>query len=213
MIEKYFNKIISKLENIEKLKTSSHFPNEILESIEDELHLSKGYLKKKPKNYPCDFGEKMGLRKIINSVNATYFNMKLRIGRNTLHVIDKKTKENINSIMLTYMGDAEEESIMQAKAYSSTEVSLVSMLDNGVISTCYVCRSEKFQGPAFNILSWFPFGLEDYGGFLQTNDKTKVTDILENQIKNILKTTTDTQSFKAIPDVYLLCKQVYDECL
>jgi hypothetical protein len=210
MIENYFDYILSKLNNIEEIKTSSHMPPGLITSVEEELLLSIGYVGGVPPNFPEGDVEKIfGLRRLRKPHNGNYLNMKLRIGISTLHIKDRVTRKNIDSIIICYMGESQKHDISGAKSYSVKEATIINFLDNGVISSCYL-DPKDIMLQKFHILSWYPDEKSDYGVLPYPKNKIEVEEKMK-YILNKSNTSSDSKAFRSIPDLVMLCTQAYEE--
>ncbi len=212
MIEDYLNTIMSKLDDIEPVKTSSHFPKQIIEPIEDELLLSKVYVRGKPKGYPSGFGErKLEARSLKKPTNAKYLQMLLRVGITTLHIKDSQTKQNLDAVILVYTGEAETKDIVgPAKAHLVEEAAYTALLENGVISASYFTATNLPVYPA-HVISWCPEGKEGYGGWPYPKNKSGISDRIE-ELLNISGISEDSRAFRALPDLVMLAADTYREC-
>lgn len=211
MIEDYLNIIMSKLYNIEPIKTSSHLPQQIIEPIEKELLLDKAYIKGKPEDYPSGRGERLGLRSLKKPTNATYLQMLLRVGITTLHIKDSQTKQNLDAVVLAYTGEAETKDIVgPAKAHLVKEAAYTALLENGVISASYFTATNLPVYPV-HVISWYPEGKEGHAGWPYPKDKLEVSDRIK-EVLAISGTSEDSKAFRALPDLVMLAADTYGEC-
>ncbi len=111
MINDLLPRLTTKLDSVKSTGISCHVHSLAFISIERELLLGGKYFNKVPKGFPCDNAEQKGFRKLLQPSDGIYQNMKLRIGKSTLHIADKENKKNLEAIALLYFGSVKTEKI------------------------------------------------------------------------------------------------------
>jgi hypothetical protein len=205
MINDYLTLIMARMEGVKPLNSSSHLPADVLEPIEKELLLNPGYSRKVPEGYALSRDGIMRIRRLKNPTNAHYLQMPLRIGTTTLHIEEKD--RNLEAILLCYLGGMSAINIGDSptKAYSSTAVTLISLLENGVVSASYMVP------PFFHAVSMHPEGMERFGGHPYPNNAGEVSRIIEYTV-DLASTKKDTRAFRALPTLVMFaidtCRRV-----
>lgn len=201
MINAYWDTIMSKLQRVSPLKVSSHLPGPLLELIETELLFRNKYVPGRPKNYPTGKGEVPGFRSLKGAADAVYLNMRMRIGTTTLHIQDAKNRMNLDAIILGYTGEASPERIggTEVIGHSVSNVAVVALLGNGVVSTLYLIAGSPFS----HAQSWYPDGKEGYGGLRYPANPYDVSRVVGLQ-SNATGTSQDTRAFRALTDLAML---------
>ena len=167
MIKELYDEVRRNLKRVRQVRPGSHLGSGIIRELEQELLNAGSYIKHVPREYPSGLGEELGARTLKLPADALYDfeyeKIPLRIGTTTLHIQDLEGEDNIDAVVLAYMGDALSVKFgkTSAEAHAVSEAPFVLILDNGVIAAAYV----SFHSRGLTKLSWYPEGMEGHGRF------------------------------------------------
>jgi len=191
--------------DIVKEFNTSHIPPIVVSDMERELLLGEPYEAQIPDNYPNGALEARGVRTLHRPVEASYREHSLRVGTLELHIRDKKAEQSVNSLLLLYIGRGHQVEVSGASGgIRGNMPTIVSMLENGVISTGVILPQE------FAIIqSWYPEGMEGYGGmpYAQTPDEFKKRMLINLEGAGIQW----IPELNVLSDLYFLAKKTIEQ--
>lgn len=207
MITDILTRITARLSQVKPTGVTCHINPAVFLGVETELLLGKKYTRKVPDDYPNDRAEALGYRRLLDPADAEYQNIRLRIGRTTLHIADRATKKNLEAIALINFSSIETKKIGQLGEHRSPIVSGSFLLENGVVS-CLCGLSDVIH----LVLSYYQQGKRGFGGLPYPETHPDVRYFLELTIKNarvLPDAVMMLKEFKALPDLVMLCVDAY----
>lgn len=139
MIEQCLEYVMSRLSDVRPQQISCHMPPSSFESLEKAFIEGLHYIHQVPPQYPSDAGERQGFRRINSPTDGILEDkdIRLRVGKTTLHVKESPERKNMDSLILLYTGEIDDD-IEKVGGVSVTEVVLAMLLENGIIAAHYI---------------------------------------------------------------------------
>ena len=219
IVEDCLHRMVLKLDGVQPLNYDSHIPGQILVQNETELMIGEVYVQGQPVGYPSTTPERViGARNLRHPTNATYLNMPLRLGITTLHIRDVRGGDNIEALLMVYMGGGKTNKIPgdpsgRASVTSVEGGALILLLENGVVSSTF----SHMNYPVCVANSWYPKGMERYGGGPYPRNlkdvEGRMVMVIDGSpfLSDFAQVLKKDRAFKSIPDLVMLAIDTYKE--
>ena len=205
MIGQLLSVVNEQMDQYGAFEGKSFIPAKLLGSIEHELFMSKGYERKIPANEDREAAA-LGLRTLRKPGDAQYHGMKLRSGHTTLY-INAKSSQNMDAVVLAYMGKVESVSgpNKDALAHVSNEFALAALLANGAVSALYVRGRVHFAN------SWYaPNTNSSFAHYPYPKTHEEIETIMK-KILSKAQADPGTASFQVLSDMVMLAVNSYGQ--
>ena len=171
-----------------------------IQPIEDELMIGGKYLQQRPQIHGSSaIDQRQEVRRINNPADASYMNIHMRYGTTTLHIAEWKTLKNLDALIFVYTGATTYQAIgsTSASALRTSEIGLVTLADNGVVSVCYTEATK----PVVCVLSFGEYG---YAGHPYPSDEKIIHDTMRDIMTQSGFLNPDAPACKALPFLAML---------